>query len=54
VSFWVTVLRLANSGRGCVNNGATWEEVEAVETLAGKVVEEVRNSLGKEIVGREA
>ncbi|KAI5814022.1 hypothetical protein BZA77DRAFT_319892 [Pyronema omphalodes] len=40
--------------RGCVNNGATWEEVEAVETLASKVVEEVRNSLGKEIVGRAA
>ncbi|KAF8539581.1 AhpD-like protein [Trichophaea hybrida] len=30
--------------RGCVNNGATWAEVEAVEMLAGRVVEEVRNA----------
>jgi len=36
-----------------VNNGATWAEVEAVEMLAGRVVEEVRRAVkGEELVGR--
>lgn len=44
----------ADISRGCVNNGATWEEVEAVEELAGRVMEEVRCAAraGEARVGR--
>lgn len=40
------------SGRGCFNNGATWEEFEAVETLVGKLVGSEKLTHGKEIVGK--
>ncbi|KAI5856932.1 hypothetical protein BZA05DRAFT_348047 [Tricharina praecox] len=57
---WVLVAGLVTGGeawaaqrkghrRGCVNNGATWEEVEAVETMAERIVDEVKRvSRGEE------